>query len=362
MSLKKRLTIVTALAGFLLSALLYLSHNLTFFPFIHRFSDWLFSDHYTSVMFFSFVAVAILGAAIYMFVDRYINRRIQEIHRDMQHIRGMKDLSVRLTEDDKGDEISRLIKNINDTLDGLESERNSREKVEEMLITNEKLVSIGRLTASIAHEINNPVLAISNCIRALRNTCKGTNNAHKEALEVSEKEITRVRNMIASLLDYHRLDQVEFTDVSLKEVLKQSVDVLKWGKKLIDIQVCTDVDRKCIIYGSHTKLKQVFVNFISNAVEAVNGRKGILRIEMEPTDNGEYCRLHFIDNGPGISPTVRHRLFEPFVSTKQGKGVGLGLYVSYEIIKNHGGEIHYNSDYKNGAHFIIKLPMKKRQP
>jgi signal transduction histidine kinase len=371
MSLKKRLSLITIAAGMLLSALLYISHNISDFPFLLRAADVLFSDNYTSVMVFSFVAVSIPAFIVYFFIAKYINRRILRISEEMKRVRGLKDLSMRLEEDHHGDEISTLISAVNETLDKLENERISREKAEEMLKTSEKLVSIGRLSASIAHEINNPILAISNCVQALKNTCVGASAVHKDAIALSEKEIERVRQIISNLLDFHRLDKEEFSEVNLNDVLQQSINVLKWGKKLESINIFTENKRNIIVNGSHTKLKQVFVNFMLNAVEATAGKKGVLRVEMvtpsqggsggRERQNGRFCEVRFIDNGPGISPKIKDRLFEPFVSTKQGKGVGLGLYISYEIIKNHKGEILYNAAYKGGAYFTIRLPVKERR-
>jgi C4-dicarboxylate-specific signal transduction histidine kinase len=114
--------------------------------------------------------------------------------------------------------------------------------------------------------------------------------------------------------------------------------------------------------ASQGRLKQVFINFILNAVEASNNNKNkpVLQIEILPSRESDFCEVHFKDNGPGILPKIKNRLFEPFVSTKEGKSVGLGLYISYKIIKSHHGEILYDDTYKEGAHFIIKLPLKER--
>lgn len=370
MSLKKRLSLITIAAGLLLSALLYISHNISDFPILQRISDVFFPDNYSSVVFFSFIAIFIPAMIVYYYIEKYINRRVLKISADVKRIQGLKDLSLRLDGDDKGDEISALVAAVNETLDKLENERINREKAEEMLKTSEKLVSIGRLSAGIAHEINNPILAISNCVQALKNTCTGASAVHKEAINMSEREIERVRQIISNLLDFHRLDKEEFSEVNLDDVLQQSINVLKWGRKLDSINIVTGKRRNIFVHGSHGKLKQVFVNFILNAVEATAGRKGSLRVEiaapselgkqLRDSSNGRFCEVRFIDNGPGISPEIKDRLFEPFVSTKKGKGVGLGLYISYEIIKKHRGEILCDPAYEGGAYFTIRLPVKER--
>jgi signal transduction histidine kinase len=155
----------------------------------------------------------------------------------------------------------------------------------------------------------------------------------------------------------------ELVEVNLDEVVQQSLEVLKWSKNLNSIKIITKKQQDFFIMGSPGRLKQVFINFILNAVEAAsndNKNKPVLRIEILSSKDKDCCEVHFKDNGPGIVPQIKNKLFEPFVSTKEGKSVGLGLYVSYKIIKNHHGEILFDDTYKKGAHFIIKFPIKER--
>ncbi|UCH94278.1 MAG: hypothetical protein JSV88_28975 [Candidatus Aminicenantes bacterium] len=317
---------------------------------------------------FTISAIIFLGFLVYFLIEKYITRRISKISSNMKRVQGLKDISLRIIPDRKGDEISSLIANINETLDKIESEKKNREDIEKLLITREKLVSIGRLAASIAHEINSPILAIGNCIQALKKAClkkKDRDSDLKEkAITVSESELNRIRNIISSLLDYQRTNMEELTEVNLDEVIQQSLEVLQWSKKLKSIKIVTKKQPGFFTMGSPGRLKQVFINFILNAVEAGvdNKNKPELRIEILPSSDRAFYEVHFRDNGPGISPAVKNRLFEPFVSTKEGKSVGLGLYVSYKIVKNHHGEILYDDTYKEGTHFIIKLPVKERHP
>jgi signal transduction histidine kinase len=316
---------------------------------------------------FTVLSIIFLGFLVYFLIEKYITKRISRISLDMKSVQGLKDIAVRIRPDRKGDEISSLINNINETLDKIEKEKKSREEIEKLLITREKLVSIGRLAGSIAHEINSPMLAISNCIQALKKTClKKSDKDHdlkEKAITLSESEINRIRNIVASLLDFQRPDVEELTEINLDEVISQSQEVLRWSNKLSSIKIITKKQRDFFIMGFRGRLKQVFINFILNAAEATNNdniNKPVLRIEMLPSKDGDFCEVHFKDNGPGILPQIKNRLFEPFTSTKEGKSVGLGLYVSYKIIKNHQGEILYDDTYKEGAHFIIKLPVKER--
>jgi len=316
---------------------------------------------------FTVLSIIFLGFLVYFLIAKYITKRISKISLDMKSVQGLKDIAMRISPDRKGDEISSLIANINETLDKIEREKKSREEIEKLLITRERLVSVGRLAGSIAHEINSPILAISNCIQVLKNSCLKKEDKDydrkEKAITVSKNEIKRIRSLISSLLDFQRSDVEELTEVNLDEVIRQSQEVLKWSKKLNAIKIIKNKQQDFFIMGSRGRLKQVFINFILNAVEATgndNKNKPVLRIEILPSKDKDFCEVHFKDNGPGILPQIKNRLFEPFTSSKEGKSVGLGLYVSYKIIKNHQGEILYDDTYKEGAHFIIKLPVKER--
>jgi signal transduction histidine kinase len=209
----------------------------------------------------------------------------------------------------------------------------------------------------------------------------------EEAVEISESEVERIRDIISGLLDFHRLDKEGFTRVNLKEVVLQSMSILNWSKKLGPIETVLELAENVFIYCSPVKVKQVLINFILNAAEAMSGgggdrkknraiKGGKLKIMVVPPSasastsasiaNGDqtarqFAEIHLIDNGPGLPAHVKKSLFEPFITTKEDKGVGLGLYISYKIIEQHDGEIIYDENCTEGTHFIIRLPMDRRK-
>ncbi len=322
----------------------------------------------------SFVLIFLFGILIYLSVDKYLLDRMRSISEGMRRIEGFGDLSVRIDSDGKRDEVSRLITDVNLTLDRLEHEKNDRENAEKSMVKQGKLASIGRLASSIAHEINNPLVAISSSIQVLKSVCTPKEgeaaSLYSEAMEITESETERIRHIISGLLDFHRLDKEEFSRVNLKDILLQSISIMNWTKKLGDIEIVTELKDDIFVFGAPVRLEQVFINFISNAAEAVaaeaegsgGGKEDNIRIQALLTEGPgrKYAEVHFLDNGPGLSDTVKGSLFEPFVTTKEDKGVGLGLYISYKIIRNHGGEIVYNEDFEGGAHFIIRIPLDRR--
>ncbi len=319
--------------------------------------------HTTTFLILTFVLVVFLGLMFYFAIDKYIIKRMLNISDRMSQIEGFNELSIRIDSDDKNDEVSCLISNINRTLDRLEQEKVNRKKAEKSMIKHGKLASIGRLTSSIAHEINNPLMAIGNSIQVIKKISQKRSDKNvallNEALEISESEVERIKVIISGLLDFHRLDKEEFSKVNLKKIILQSLSIIIWSEKLKGIEISTKLGEDCFILGASVKLKQVFINFLLNAIEAMGGKGGKLRVEMSTSTDGKFARICFKDNGPGLPAEIKDSLFEPFVTTKENKGVGLGLYVSLKIIENHKGEIIYDENYKKGTNFIIKLPLLK---
>ncbi|MFC2163967.1 sensor histidine kinase [Acidobacteriota bacterium] len=361
MSLKKRIVIVLSISIFGLALLTHFIFNLTVFTVLKE--QHIVPSLQRHIIYFvvsMLLAMSVLGVILYRLFDRFINKRIFKISREMKNIEGLEDLSVRIAEDKNRDEISSLIVEINNTLNILEEERIKRESIEKQMITNEKLISIGRLSSSIAHEIHNPILSISNCIEVLKKQCQGETEFVQDAFEISESEISRIRTILSGFLDFHRLEKGDFEEVSLNEILQQSIEMLEWSKKLDQVNISNSRDKHFTVFGSQGKLKQVFINLLLNSLDAVKGKKGQIQVEISEADNGDFVEVHFYDNGPGVPPEIKDNLFEPFLTTKE-KGTGLGLYISYQIIQSHKGKILFDEDYKKGAHFIVKIPVMEKE-
>lgn len=320
------------------------------------------NTHFISLITFIAFTILLLGTLLYLAIEKVIVKRIFNITGTLDRIEGLEDLSNRIDKERGRDEIAILVANINNMLDKLENETKNRQIAERSMITQGKLASIGRLASCIGHEVNNPLLAISNSLQVIKKKNRSRSPMIKEALEISESELDRIRDLISSLLDFHRLEEQVFSIINVREVIQQSLSVLEWSRSLGQAHIIRDIDGDCTVYGSNSRLKQVFINFISNAVEAMENQPGEsqLKIKIKPSRDKAWVEVHFVDNGPGIPDNIKVHLFEPFVSTKEDKGVGLGLYISYKIIGNHKGEILYNHEYAGGAHFIIRLPCAQR--
>ncbi len=229
--------------------------------------------------------------------------------------------------------------------------------LEANLIQSEKLASIGQLAANVAHEINNPLAAIIANAQLLLRDLPNADEDTLDSLKLIETAGVRAAKIVGSLLDSARREKRdEFEEFSLNQSIRDAIAVANYEIKNRSIMIKLALDENIPpLYGHKNQLKGVWLNLIINALGAVESNKGIISIS-SLYENNEY-RIAFSDNGNGIQPEHQERIFEPFFTTKEsGKGTGLGLYVSSQIIKEHNGEIHFETKAGKGTKFIIILP------
>jgi signal transduction histidine kinase len=235
-----------------------------------------------------------------------------------------------------------------------------RKVTEETLRKTEKLAVVGRLAASIAHEINNPLASVTNLLYLMG--ASSTLQQSQQHASVALSELARVSEIVTQTLRFHR-QQTKPSMVQVADVV-ESVLVL-FGGRLVSARIAIERDfRECrSILAMPSELRQMVANLVGNALDAMNGG-GTLSIRVADTQerrNGARSgiRLTVADTGSGIDPEVKDRLFEPFVSTKGNTGCGLGLWVSSGIIQKHGGSIQVRSrtvSHPTGSVFSVFLP------
>jgi signal transduction histidine kinase/CheY-like chemotaxis protein len=228
------------------------------------------------------------------------------------------------------------------------------EESQQALIRAEKMAAAGRLTASIAHEINNPLQGVQNCLHLA--TRQGVSHKKQaEYLDLAKGELDRLMTTVQRMLDFYRPGGVDPQRINLVALLRRVINLLMPQLSTREIRVSTGFSSKLpSILAVGSQLEQVFINIILNAYDAMpNG--GELRISARPVR--EMVEILFQDTGPGVPDEIRNRVFEPFVSTKDG-GTGLGLSVSYGIIAAHGGSLDLVADRSSGACFRVTLPIK----
>lgn len=231
------------------------------------------------------------------------------------------------------------------------------EAAQAKLIRSEKLASVGRLGAGIAHEIGNPLSAILGFVELLQMGGLSEDD-QAEFLRRIRGETERIHRIIRDLLDFSRTGPLrEPSDASadLAEVVENAVKLITPQKDLRGVTIERRFDEGVPrVRGSAHSLTQVVLNLLLNAADAISGEGSVL-IEVEPI--GERVELRISDSGPGISEDLRDKLFEPFVTSKPaGKGTGLGLAVCLSLVEELGGTIEARNGERGGACFTVRLP------
>jgi PAS domain S-box-containing protein len=230
----------------------------------------------------------------------------------------------------------------------------------EAMMESEKLAATGRMAAAIAHEINNPLEAVTN-LAYLLSTDPTLSPAGKKYAEVLLEEINRVSDVAKQSLGFFR----DGKKPELFNVCELVDSVVRLYGPLLDkkqIVLTRDFTGGCEVFGSAAEIRQVFANLVRNAIDAVE-MGGRIQLRVRTTHTG-MRRIVVADNGRGISPQTKSRLFQPFVTSKGASGNGLGLWVSHGIIHKHGGRIQVRTSQirgRSGTVFAVVLPATSAQ-
>lgn len=230
----------------------------------------------------------------------------------------------------------------------------SLEQSRAQLIQAEKMAAIGRLAASIAHEINNPLQAIHNTIY-LALTDRLPPEKRGEYLGMAQKEVERLIEIVQRMLEFYRPSRGGLVPTDVNQVLQDALAIadkrLQHGHIRVSVRLAEDLP---LIPAIPDQLAQVFLNIIINAVEAMPDG-GDLWVGTFWTEDRRWILVAFRDSGPGLTPEQMAHIFEPFYTTKPS-GTGLGLAISYGIVERHGGTIEVSSQPGQGATFVVRLP------
>jgi signal transduction histidine kinase len=223
------------------------------------------------------------------------------------------------------------------------------------LLANEKLAVAGRLAATIAHEIHNPLDSVANLLYLLQHDPNDSEAKH--FLEIAQSELARVTQISRAMLSLYRESKAP-VPVNLKEMLDDLLLLMVGRFQTLGVKISSEIPPEIIVEGFPAELRQVFTNLITNAAEAT-GEGGAVTVRVTPQqaftdDAGQRHEagaiVQVIDDGPGIPPEVQERLFQPFFTTKGERGTGLGLWVSYGIIRKHGGALELESRTEGEEH------------
>ena len=328
-------------------------------------------ERYRYSLIVSIVVLILLVISIGQVLSRMVARPLKHMEESMEAVaNGGRDL-IDIPSDDR--EIVSLTNAFNHVLQELESRQKH-------LVRSEKLASLGTLLSGVAHELNNPLSNISSSCQILMEEGDAADlEFRREMLAQIDEQTIRARNIVRSLLDFARDREFNREPLLLAGLVAETLRFIK-GQVPSQAVVVTDIPADIEILGDKQRLQQVFLNLIKNALESLEGsgevtiravRRDAAQAEEEPgrfkflaqcSPAEEVVEIEIRDNGHGIPAEVLPRIFDPFFTTKDvGKGSGLGLFVVYEIIEEHGGCIAAESEQGKGTAFHIRLPLNKAE-
>jgi PAS domain S-box-containing protein len=239
-----------------------------------------------------------------------------------------------------------------------------RKRAEHKLRVTEKLAATGRLAATISHEINNPLEAVTNFIYLAKGDPSLPEHIHAY-LETADRELQRVSHIARQTLGFYR-DTTSPVDIDVAHLLSEIIELYRSRIEYKKLRVKTCFGNSDIIRGLQGEIRQVFSNIIANAIEA-SSNDSALTVRVRPASamrspNTHGVRITIADHGVGIPPESRRHIFEPFFSTKQDVGTGLGLWVSKGLVEKHSGSIRFRSSVvpsRRGTVFSVFLPRRK---
>jgi two-component system NtrC family sensor kinase len=238
-----------------------------------------------------------------------------------------------------------------------------REETQAQMIHTEKMSALGRLMASIAHEINNPLQAVDGYLSLAEEKLDdpGRVDALRRYLRIAGEEVDRISDIVSRTRDFYRPEREGFWDVDVETLIENVLLLTRKKLEHSDVTVeHTGPEELPTVEANADQLKQVFLNLVINAVEAMP-EGGTLYIRTALEREADVVRIEFEDTGVGMSQEMMDQVFEPFVTTKE-EGTGLGMSISYGIVQAHNGAIAVSSEKGAGTTFTIRLPLEQPEP
>jgi len=312
--------------------------------------DRLTRENQTMVVLFTLVAMVIISVFLWYFFKRLITRPVQRIVAATNEI-ALGNLSYRIKVK-RNDELGHLGNSFNEMTRNLE-------EAQTQLYHSDKLASIGRLAAGVAHEINNPLTGVLTYSSYLLKRSKDDPEM-KSDLEVVVRETKRCRDIVKDLLDFARPISASKKSANINDIIDRALNIVANQLSFRNIAVHKRfMDSLPDVSIDQGQLQQVFINLLVNAADAIGDEGGEISISTQTVlfQGKEHIQVEVKDTGCGIAKENLSKIFEPFYSTKENKGIGLGLSVVWGIIDKHQGTITVDSELNKGSTFTIRLPV-----
>ncbi len=298
-------------------------------------------------------AVTFIGIILGLYMARKVLKPVLILNKGVQRIsEGEVGLEVPVVGEGEIKELSisfnRMSVKLKDLIDKMKS-------AQEQLVKTEKLYAVGEFSAGIAHEIKNPLTPIKMLINTAKDKKKPLTDRD---IDVIDEEISRIDSIVKGFLAFARPESSEKTKVKINSLLQEVIAVTRAKMEQSDVQLVENyLPSLSEISGNHDSLKQVFLNIILNAMQAMDGDGGTLTVETF-AENGN-VEVAIRDTGVGIAKKDVEKIFDPFFTTKK-EGTGMGLALTYTIVNDHAGKIEMDSTLGVGSVVKVKLPVDKK--
>ncbi|OYT17054.1 MAG: two-component sensor histidine kinase [Bacteroidetes bacterium 4572_77] len=324
---------------------------------------------YLMLMIVLFFFFGIIGAFIFSHLItspiKKISQKAQEI--DLNLI-DSEDYNIAIRERSRpfnisaSDELDLLVEKFSEMLKRLKKNYIELKKTQGAMAQTERLAAIGTLSSGVAHEINNPISGMKNCINRIAKNPENTAQNIKY-LQLLKDGTERIEDVVKHLLNFSRKQNIQLLKTNLSLAISNAISLTHHKLESNHIQVLSKLGSAFFIKGNASRLEQIFVNLLLNSLDAIQDRKeknpqlkGVIDISIQQISDKIY--IHFVDNGTGIPEEIQDKIFDPFFTSKTvGKGTGLGLSVSFNLIKNHQGKITFTSKTNLGTEFVLEFPI-----
>jgi signal transduction histidine kinase len=297
----------------------------------------------------SFAVLAVTGL-LYLLFNTLVSSRLSSLEQAMDRYPDRSLSDLRLPEGN--DEIGRLSSRFSALCERLDRSSRKLDQAQEQAFYNEKMASLGQLTSGIAHEINNPLGGLLNCVSNMQDDPHNT-ELQARYLPLLDRGLHQIESIMRQLLNFGRIAPLQLRQIDIDEEIRECMTLLEYRMKNIDLDLKLGIKESLCIDSE--AIKQIVVNIGLNAIQAMpDGGRFTITSRKSP-DN---IVIEFTDTGIGIEEEIKSKIFDPFFTTKEvGRGTGLGLAVSYTLVQKMGGTIRVDSEVQQGTTFTVLIPV-----
>jgi len=320
------------------------------------------------IMVILFLTVGIIGAFAFSYFITNPIKQIQKVadNLDLVHFKDGNSTKIKIRQKLPKrrklfflakDEIDNLVEHFDEMMVRLKDAYINLEKTQEKLMQSEKLATIGVISSGIAHEINNPIAGVKNCLRRIEKNPQNIQQ-NKKYIKMMNDAVEKIANVVQSLLNFSRKENLKMVPVNLAHIIDRSLLLLAYRLEKSRVVITQDFQPGLPnINASPNHIEQVILNLLINAIDSIEEKNDTnRRIDFKVTTEEQFIKIEISDNGVGIKEDNIKNIFDPFFTTKpEGQGTGLGLAVITNIINSHNGKIEVKSKLGEGTTFIVYL-------